>query len=113
MRYSDGRVPLPDERYPQAHHEVSSPVSTSSTLVDANADQLFDKLKSHSRSSSPLPYYATSCPSYTAYSVYDSIGMHGLPVGIQVVGRQLEEERVLGAMKVIDDVIRKAGWSIN
>ncbi|KAJ8073380.1 hypothetical protein PM082_011654 [Marasmius tenuissimus] len=111
MRYSDGRVPLPDERYPHAYREPPSPTSTSSTLVD---DPVFDKLKSPSpRSSSPLPYYAKSCPSYTAFSTYDSVGMHGLPVGIQVVGKQLEEERVLGAMKVVDDVVRKAGWNIN
>ncbi|KAK1227419.1 hypothetical protein PQX77_009566 [Marasmius sp. AFHP31] len=115
MRYSDGRVPSLNELYPQAHLEPPSPISTSSTLVDTDSgDQPFGKLKLHGSShSSPLPYYATNLPSYNAYSVYDSVGMHGLPVGVQVVGRQLQEERVLGAMKVVDDAIRKAGWSIN
>ncbi|KAL0576133.1 hypothetical protein V5O48_005851 [Marasmius crinis-equi] len=110
MRYSDGRIPLPDEGYPLPEREPASPTSTASTLVDSTADRLFDKLKSSPPS---LPYYAANAASYTAYSVYDPIGMHGLPVGIQVVGRQLEEERVLGAMKVVDDAIKKAGWSID
>ncbi|KAG6856929.1 hypothetical protein H0H87_012180 [Tephrocybe sp. NHM501043] len=30
-----------------------------------------------------------------AYSVYDVNDMHGLPLGVQIVGRRLEEERVL------------------
>ena len=108
MRYGDGRVPLPNELYPQA--QPPSPIPISSTLGDGNADRLQSHESSHR---SPLPYYARTLPSYTAYSVYDSVGMHGLPVGIQIVGKQLEEERVLGAMKVVDDAIRKAGWSIN
>ncbi|KAH7127450.1 amidase signature domain-containing protein [Dactylonectria macrodidyma] len=31
----------------------------------------------------------------------------GLPVGLQIIGRKLEEEKVLGAGKVVDDVVRK------
>jgi Asp-tRNA(Asn)/Glu-tRNA(Gln) amidotransferase A subunit family amidase len=30
-----------------------------------------------------------------AYSTYDADKMHGLPVGVQVAGRRLEEEKVL------------------
>lgn len=44
-----------------------------------------------------------------AYSVYDAEAMHGLPLGIQVVGRRLEEERVLEAMKVIEDALKEQG----
>lgn len=29
--------------------------------------------------------------------------MHGLPVGVQVVGRRLEEEKVLAIMKRLED----------
>ncbi|CZT21676.1 related to acetamidase [Ramularia collo-cygni] len=43
------------------------------------------------------------------WSLYDPDAMHGLPIGIQVVGRRLEEEKVLGAGKVIDDLLRRAG----
>ncbi|KAK4207151.1 amidase signature domain-containing protein [Rhypophila decipiens] len=40
-----------------------------------------------------------------AYKHYDAERMHGLPVGVQVVGRRLEEEKVLGAMKRIEDAL--------
>lgn len=40
------------------------------------------------------------------WHLYDPDAMHGLPVGIQIVGRQLEEEKVLGAAKVIESVLR-------
>ncbi|KAH9940704.1 amidase signature enzyme [Amylocystis lapponica] len=34
-----------------------------------------------------------------AYRMYDADQMHGLPVGVQVVGKRLEEEKVLEGMK--------------
>ncbi|KAF4449148.1 hypothetical protein F53441_7544 [Fusarium austroafricanum] len=40
-----------------------------------------------------------------AYKLYDANAMHGLPVGIQVVGRRLEEEKVLTIMKRIEDAL--------
>ncbi|KAF8841095.1 amidase signature enzyme [Paxillus ammoniavirescens] len=42
-----------------------------------------------------------------AYSVYDADAMDGLPVGVQVVGRRYEEERVLQAMKVVEDALEE------
>jgi hypothetical protein len=33
-----------------------------------------------------------------AYKHYDAVKMHGLPVGVQIVGKRLTEERVLAAM---------------
>ena len=44
-----------------------------------------------------------------AYSVYNADDMHGLPVGVQVVGQRLEEEKVIEGMKVIEDALKKAG----
>ncbi|KAF8841096.1 amidase signature enzyme [Paxillus ammoniavirescens] len=44
-----------------------------------------------------------------AYSVYDAEAMDGLPVGVQVVGRRYEEERVLQAMKVVEDALEECG----
>ncbi|KAF4581708.1 hypothetical protein EYR40_002724 [Pleurotus pulmonarius] len=41
-----------------------------------------------------------------AHSVYDAEEMHGLPVGIQVVGRRFEEEKVLEGMRVIQHALR-------
>lgn len=40
-----------------------------------------------------------------AYKHYDAEKMHGLPVGVQVVGRRLEEEKVLGVMQTIEDAL--------
>lgn len=40
-----------------------------------------------------------------AYKLYDAEAMHGLPVGVQVVGRRLEEEKVLAVMKRLEDAL--------
>ncbi|CAJ2499680.1 Uu.00g025330.m01.CDS01 [Anthostomella pinea] len=42
-----------------------------------------------------------------AYKLYDAEAMHGLPVGIQVVGRRLEEEKMLAIMKRVEDALGK------
>ncbi|KAF2138255.1 uncharacterized protein K452DRAFT_234505 [Aplosporella prunicola CBS 121167] len=44
-----------------------------------------------------------------AYKYYDAVKMEGLPVGVQVVGRRLEEEKVLAAMEKIEDALEKNG----
>ncbi|KAJ6476924.1 amidase signature domain-containing protein [Mycena sanguinolenta] len=44
-----------------------------------------------------------------AYSVYDADKMHGLPLGVQIVGGRLKEEKVLEGMKVIERALREAG----
>lgn len=40
-----------------------------------------------------------------AYKHYDADAMHGLPVAVQVVGQRLEEEKVLAAMKRVEDAL--------
>lgn len=45
----------------------------------------------------------------TAYSVYNVEKMHGLPLGVQIVGRRLEEEKVLEGMQVIEAALQKQG----
>jgi Asp-tRNA(Asn)/Glu-tRNA(Gln) amidotransferase A subunit family amidase len=40
---------------------------------------------------------------------YDAIKMEGLPVGVQVVGRRLEEEKVLVCMERCEDALEKSG----
>jgi len=35
--------------------------------------------------------------------------MEGLPVGVQVVGRRLEEEKVLAVMERVEDALDKHG----
>jgi len=43
------------------------------------------------------------------YKFYDVEDMHGLPVGVQVVGRRLEEEKVLGMMERIESLLKDGG----
>lgn len=35
--------------------------------------------------------------------------MHGLPVGVQVIGQRLEEEKVMEGMKIIETLLRADG----
>ncbi|TKX23367.1 amidase-like protein 7 [Elsinoe australis] len=44
-----------------------------------------------------------------AYVHYDAKKMAGLPVGVQVIGRRLEEEKVLGIMKRVEDALEAKG----
>ena len=44
-----------------------------------------------------------------AYGLYDAEVMEGLPVGVQVVGRRLEEEKVLAVMEVMEGCLEKEG----
>jgi Asp-tRNA(Asn)/Glu-tRNA(Gln) amidotransferase A subunit family amidase len=40
-----------------------------------------------------------------AYMHYDADKMHGLPVAVQIVGKRLEEEKVLAAMQRLEDAL--------
>jgi hypothetical protein len=44
-----------------------------------------------------------------AYKHYDAVKMAGLPVGLQVVGRRLEEEKVLTIMARIQKLLEEDG----
>lgn len=44
-----------------------------------------------------------------AYKHYDATKMAGLPVAVQVVGRRLEEEKVLAVVGRIEDALDKHG----
>ena len=44
-----------------------------------------------------------------AYKHYSAEEMHGLPVGVQVVGQRLQEEKVLVAMKRLEQALEKNG----
>ncbi len=39
------------------------------------------------------------------YALYDHRAMHGLPVGVQIVGQRYEEEKVLEGMKLIEKAL--------
>jgi len=38
--------------------------------------------------------------------------MHGLPVGVQIVGRRLEEEKVLAIMKRVEDALGEQKYQL-
>ncbi|KAH8179442.1 amidase domain-containing protein [Sarocladium implicatum] len=40
-----------------------------------------------------------------AYKHYDADAMHGLPVGVQVIGQRLQEEKVLALMKRVEEAL--------
>lgn len=44
-----------------------------------------------------------------SYKMYDASKMHGLPVGVEVVGKRLEEEKVLEGMKIIEKLLKQDG----
>lgn len=39
-------------------------------------------------------------------SLFDIDALNGMPIGVQLVARRLEEEKVLGAAKVVDSLLR-------
>jgi hypothetical protein len=39
---------------------------------------------------------------------YDPVAMAGIPVGVQIVGKKWEDEKVLQMMKVVDDALGTA-----
>jgi amidase len=42
------------------------------------------------------------------WGLYDPERMHGHPVGVQIVGRRLEEEKVLAAARVFEDLLQSS-----
>ena len=55
------------------------------------------------------PIYKRNTISKQAFKMYDAKKMDGLPVGIQIVGRRLEEEKVLEGMKLVQKVMKDNG----
>ncbi|KAG1726398.1 amidase signature domain-containing protein [Suillus lakei] len=73
------------------------------SFVDRQSDALpKDFMKS-------AEYKSMGLISKGAYSVYDADKMHGLPLGVQVVGRRFEEEKVLQGMKIVEDALEACG----
>lgn len=65
------------------------------TKVDAALDGL------------PHGFKPTNAIEAGAFAMYKPKDMHGLPLGVQVVGRRLEEEKVLEGMKIIHALLKK------
>lgn len=77
------------------------------TKVDKELDALPEDFES-----SP-EYRSLNSVAKGAYSVYDAQKMDGLPIGVQIVGRRLEEEKVLEGMKVAEVALKEFGLSSN
>lgn len=44
-----------------------------------------------------------------SYRMYDPLEMNGLPIGVQVIGRRLEEEKVMEGMRLIAALLKEDG----
>ncbi|KAJ6488681.1 amidase [Mycena vitilis] len=74
------------------------------TKVDTTKDQLTEEwstLKAPTPSLIERALYQGKTP------IYDPVAMQGLPVGIQVVGKKWEDEKVLAMMRVVDTALGK------
>ena len=77
------------------------------THVDVKLDAL------PSAFSSSQEYAQMNDVTRALHDIYDANAMNGLPVGIQVIGRRLEEEKVLAGMQVVKEALAAAGSSFN
>ena len=86
------------------YNVVDSPVGVIPvTRVDPTLDQLTDEWRTASDHGSKL----LEAELYGKNPVYNPELMKGLPVGVQVVGRKWEEEKVIAMMHVVDKVLEK------
>jgi hypothetical protein len=60
----------------------------------------------------PHPFRPRNEVEKDAYIGYNAGDMHGLPVGVQIVGRRLEEEKVLEGMMLIEGLLKSNGIEI-
>ena len=67
------------------------------TKVDPNKDAL------------PKDFKAQNHVEKGAYKNYQVEKMAGLPVGVQIIGRRLEEEWTLKGMELVEDALHKIG----
>ncbi|KZV72069.1 amidase signature enzyme [Peniophora sp. CONT] len=58
---------------------------------------------------SPGTFRARNAIEAQVWAGYNADTMHGLPVGVQVVGRRYEEEKVLQGMKIVEGLLAEQG----
>jgi hypothetical protein len=75
------------------------------TRVDRTLDHLPPDFLDRSTGSNILEGRTYGSPPRDGGGAYDADAMDGLPVGVQVVGRPWEEERVLALMKVLEGLV--------
>lgn len=76
---------------------------TAGVLPVTKVDRVLDRLP-HSFSLAKLNGVARG-----AYMHYNAEAMHGLPVGVQIVGQRLEEEKVLAVMERVEEALERNG----
>ena len=79
------------------------------TFVDPARDGLSDEWHERRRAHHGSKIFEERV--YGPGGVYDAHDMAGLPVGVQVVGRQWDEERVIELMKVVDEALGPRGFA--
>ncbi|KAJ7051365.1 amidase signature domain-containing protein [Mycena amicta] len=84
---------------------------TAGVLPVTKVDASLDGLPADFFTSPASRFQGMSKAAKAAWGAYDAGKMHGLPVGVQIAGRRMEEEKVLEGMKVIEAALRVAGTS--
>ncbi|KAG7086803.1 hypothetical protein E1B28_002729 [Marasmius oreades] len=74
---------------------------TAGVLPVTHVDPVIDKVSQ--------PTKARNAIEEDLYKMYDPVKMAGLPVGVQIVGRRLQEEGVLEGMKLVEAALRRRG----
>ncbi|KAI0228438.1 hypothetical protein L0F63_005981 [Massospora cicadina] len=77
-------------------------------LPVTQVDPKLDKLNPHTWYTEQLGPNVTPEWLHTLmYSIYDANAISGFPVGVQVVGRQFEDEKVLAVMQLIESLLNQ------
>ncbi|GAA5982115.1 hypothetical protein JCM10908_004747 [Rhodotorula pacifica] len=78
------------------------------TFVDAEKDAPSEEWEARRRAAGGSPLIEPRV--YGPKGIYNAKEMAGLPVGVQVVGRQWDDERVIELMKVVDKALGPRGF---
>ncbi|OCH93682.1 amidase signature enzyme [Obba rivulosa] len=99
------------------YNAVDSPVGTVPVIrvdpaLDTHTTEWSDRKASDGHGSRVYErmLYEQGMTSKFKNGYYDAKKMEGIPVGVQVVGRQWEDEKVLAMMRVVDDALGERGF---
>ena len=103
------------------YNVVDSPVGTIPvTRVDPTLDGLTDEWTKRGEGKGQGSYLVERDMYGTSTPAYDVNAMKGLPVGVQIVGKKWEDEKVIEIMKLVDEALgsskrfgpsREQNWS--
>ena len=88
---------------------ISKPTSQSPTLAISNSAQPDGNDGTTGSHGSKLWEKSLYQGSGGRPAVYNADVMEGLPLGVQVVGQRLEEEKVLAGMRLVEQVMKERG----